>query len=233
LIWYNPDAALRFRRASFIQNGAKLTFMRNTLLALAIIAYVVTLAGVFLIVNGMRNARYVVEQLAAADDPYLYDLDGKYVDPSEILGDGVAIWIYTRTDCPVSNRYAPEVRELHEAFHPRGVSFYLIYVDPQETAESIRAHVKEYNYPCVALRDPDHTTIPFTEATVTPEAVVFDKTGQIAYRGRISDLYAELGNGRASATKHDLRDAIEATLRGQPVAEPVTTPVGCYIGDLK
>ena len=30
-----------------------------------------------------------------------------------------------------------------------------------------------------------------------------------------------------------LADAIEATLAGQPVAEPVTKAVGCYIGDLE
>ena len=68
---------------------------------------------------------------------------------------------------------------------------------------------------------------------MTPEAVVFDADRKIAYRGRIDDLNADLGNARSAATKHDLADAIEATLAGQPVAEPVTKAVGCYIEDLK
>ena len=53
------------------------------------------------------------------------------------------------------------------------------------------------------------------------------------YRVRISNLYADLGKARSTATKNDLRDAINATLEGQPIAEPVTKAVGCYIGDLK
>jgi hypothetical protein len=207
--------------------------MRTILVALAVLTITVTVAAVLLFINGRRNAGYVVEALAAINDPYLLDLEGNPVEPWEILKDSVDVWIYTRTDCPVSNRYAPEVRELHETFHQRGVNFYLIYVDSRETAESIRAHLKEYEYPCEALRDPDHTTVRYTEVTVTPEAVVFDKSGRAVYRGRISDLYVDVGNARANATTNDLHDAIEATLSGRPVAEPVTKAVGCLIGDLK
>jgi peroxiredoxin len=207
--------------------------MRRTLLTLALVAFAVTLALVVVIGRGMRNAGYVVNALAAIDDPYLYDLEGKRIEPGEILHDKIVVWIYTQTDCPVSNRYAPEVRELYDAFHARGVEFYLIYVDPTESVESIRTHLAEYEYPCPALRDPDHTTVHFTKVTVTPEAVVFDEAGHTVYQGRISDLYAELGNARVSASKHDLRHAIEATLDGRPVAEPVTKAIGCYIRDLK
>ena len=56
---------------------------------------------------------------------------------------------------------------------------------------------------------------------------------KIAYRGRIDNWYSELGKSRSAATTHDLADAIEATLAGRPVAEPVTKAVGCYIEDLK
>jgi hypothetical protein len=141
--------------------------------------------------------------------------------------------IFTRSDCPISNRYAPEVRKLYESFHPRGVGFFLVYVDPRQTPESIREHLAKFEYPCPALRDPRHTLAAHTGATVTPEVVVFDRAERITYRGRISDLFAGLGRARPVATKHDLRDAIEATLHGQPVAEPVTKAIGCYISDLK
>lgn len=163
----------------------------------------------------------------------LFDLDDQQFDLWNAGQNGVRVVIFTSSDCPVSNRYAPAVRELCESFHPRGVDFYLIYVDPSEKPEAIRAHLKEFNYPCQAIRDPQHTLVAHTQATVTPEAVVFDKDRRITYRGRINDLYADLGKARSTATKNDLRDAIEATLDGQPVAEPVTKAVGCYIGDLK
>jgi hypothetical protein len=172
-------------------------------------------------------------EIAGADSVRLVDLNGAPVDIWSDGQDRIRVVVFTRSDCPISNRYAPDVRKLYDEFHPRGVDIYLIYVDPQETPETIRAHLHEFSYPCPALRDPDHTLVAFTQATVTPEAVVFAQDREIAYRGRISDLYAELGKARSAATKHDLRDAIAATLDGWPVAERVTKAIGCYIADLK
>src|SRR5689334_201117 len=37
------------------------------------------------------------------------------------------VCLFTRTDCPISNSYAPEVRRMYEKFSPRGVAFYLVY----------------------------------------------------------------------------------------------------------
>jgi hypothetical protein len=163
----------------------------------------------------------------------LVDLDGRPFNFGQSAKGSVSVAIFTRSDCPISNRYAPDVRELYEKFHSRGVAFYLIYVDPGEQPEAIRRHVNEYDYPCTALRDPNHVLVAQTKATVTPEAALFDIGGNIVYRGRINDLYADLGKARAAATKHDLRDALEATLAGEKVAEPVTKAIGCYIADLK
>jgi hypothetical protein len=169
----------------------------------------------------------------AKEEIRLLDLNDRRFDFWNAGEKSVRVFVFTRSDCPVSNRYAPEVRKLYESFHPRGVDFYLIYVDSTEKPETIRTHLKEFDYPCPALRDPEHTLVAYTQATVTPEAVFFAGDGRMTYRGRISDLYADLGNARSAATSNDLHDAIEATLNGRSVAEPVTEAVGCYISDLK
>lgn len=163
----------------------------------------------------------------------LVDLDGKPFDLRKSSEGRVHVAVFTRTDCPVSNQFAPEVRGLYEKLHSKGVDIYLIYVDPNEKPETIRKHLQEYEYPCAGLRDPDHTLVAQTGATVTPEAVVFDGDWRIAYRGRINDEYVEVGKSRTNSIRHDLQEAIEATLAGRPVAEPVTRAVGCYIGDLR
>lgn len=163
----------------------------------------------------------------------LLDLDGKPFELKKSSIGRVHVVVFIRSDCPVSNRMAPEVRALWSTYHPRGVDIYLIYVDPRETTDAIRAHLREYEYPCPALRDPEHSLVAATGATVTPEAVVFDDKWSTTYRGRINDEFEELGKSRSASIKHDLRDAIEATLSGEPITEPVTEPVGCYITDLK
>ena len=65
----------------------------------------------------------------AAPDGVL-DLEGRAVDPLDAPGATAVVLIFTRTDCPISNRYAPEVRRLYERFHDRGVRFWLVYPDP-------------------------------------------------------------------------------------------------------
>jgi peroxiredoxin len=208
------------------------TLMRTPLLAL--ICCIAALAAIALFVlNGARNAQFAAEFMAAADDPYLLDLDGKYIDLANWNTGRIVVAIFTRSDCPISNRYAPDIRQLYENFHPLGVEFYLIYVDPQEQPDAIRSHLAEYEYPCPALRDPEHTLVAATGATVTPEAVVFNAKRSITYRGRIDDLYADFGKVRSAPTQHDLADALEATLAGRKIAEPVTKAVGCNIEDLK
>jgi cytochrome oxidase Cu insertion factor (SCO1/SenC/PrrC family) len=163
----------------------------------------------------------------------LLDLDGR---PFDLWSEGrpaIKVVLFTRTDCPISNQYAPEIRRLYDTYQARGVEFYLIYVDPREGSDDIRRHLREYAYPCQGLRDPAHTLVAHCHAATTPEAAVFDKNQAVTYQGRVDDQYADLGQPRAEPTTHDLADAIESTLLGRPVANPRTQAVGCPIVDLK
>ena len=164
----------------------------------------------------------------------LTGVDGKPFDLwQQVENSQATVLLFTRTDCPISNRYAPTVRTLCNTYQPRGVDWLLVYVDPKESPTTIRQHLAEYQYPCSGVHDPLHSLVKMTGATVTPEAVVFDSRRKIAYRGRIDDLYVSFGKARDAATTHELADALEAVLAGKPVAEPATKAVGCYIGDLE
>jgi hypothetical protein len=160
----------------------------------------------------------------------LLDLDGNEVDPLPL--DGTRVFLFARTDCPISNRYAPEIRKLYERFSARGVSFRLVYLDRDQSVDEIRTHIDEYGYPFEALIDPSHLLVQHTGATVTPEAAVF-RDGRMLYRGRIDDRYVDFGKARSAPTVHDLDDALVAVLDGRPVAQATTPAVGCFIPDLQ
>ena len=147
-------------------------------------------------------------------------------------GSKAIVFLFTSTDCPISNRYAPEVRRIAEAFAPRGVTFRLVYPNPAEDAAAIREHMSAFAYAGAteALRDPSHTLVKFAGATVTPEAAVY-AGGRIVYRGRIDDRHVDLGVERPAATRRDLFDALTAVLAGKPVTPPTTQAVGCFIAD--
>src|SRR5689334_6792488 len=133
----------------------------------------------------------------------LPDLSGKPVEPLRASSAKAVVFIFTRTDCPISNRYAPEVRRLAEKFAASGITFWLVYADPDESAAEIRRHLKAYGYGLGVLRDLRHDLVRLTGARVTPEAAVF-VAGRIVYHGRIDDRYVAFGRERPAPTTHDL-----------------------------
>ncbi len=166
----------------------------------------------------------------------LLDLEGKSINPLADSGAKAVVFIFTRADCPISNRYAPEVRRLSASFAPDRVKFWLVYPDPDAPVSAIRRHIKEYNYNCDALRDPRHELVKATGASVTPEAAVFvlNRSGaRMVYRGRIDDQYVAFGKWRQSPSARDLEDVLAAVVKGEAVKFKTTTAVGCYISDLK
>src|SRR5687767_14169902 len=83
------------------------------------------------------------------------NLSNQFVDPFDVGPDVRAIaFVFVTVDCPISNRYAPEVRRLHDAFRSRGVVVRTVYVNPANSRDTIERHGREFNYPPGALRDP-------------------------------------------------------------------------------
>jgi DNA-binding transcriptional LysR family regulator len=144
---------------------------------------------------------------------------------------GVAhVLLFVATDCPVSNAYAPEIQRICGAAASRGIACSLIYEDPHVGADAVRRHLDDYRYHGItAAIDRDGGLAREVRASITPEAVVVDRSGTIRYRGRIDNFYAALGRPRQVVTAHDLQDALTAVAAGRPVATPRTEAIGCYI----
>jgi hypothetical protein len=190
----------------------------------------------FLTSLSLAIAAAVVSPLAGpgveASELRLVDLDNRPVDPFQAApGVKAFAFLFVSVECPVSNRYAPAIRRISDAFTSRGVSLRLVYPNPAESADMIRAHIKDYSLPGGALRDPRQALVAFTKATITPEAAIYDAAQQRVYLGRIDDRYVHIGLERPAATRHDLQDALTAVLSGARISEPTTQAVGCYIAD--
>src|SRR6267142_1522798 len=160
------------------------------------------------------------------------DLAGKPFDPFRAAHGKVVVLIFVRTDCPISNRYAPMIQQLGTGRVDRA-TFFLVYPSRKETAEAIRRHLKEFGYTLAAIRDPQHILVKQSAAQITPEAAVFNANGQLVYHGRIDNLYEDFGHTRKRATTHELADAIEAATAGKSLSASATPAVGCYISDLE
>jgi hypothetical protein len=164
--------------------------------------------------------------------PSAPDLDGNRVDVLARPGTKAAALVFVGIDCPISNRYAPELQRLEREFAPRGIAFFLVYPDPALTAAAARRHGAEYGLPFTALLDREHRLVEHTGVEVTPEAAVLGPDGAVLYRGRIDDRWLDFNQRRPRALRHELRDALEAILDGRTPVAPAARAVGCYIEPL-
>ena len=144
--------------------------------------------------------------------------------------DRLTVLVFTTTDCPISNRYAPEIQRLAAKFGDRA-KFVLVYPVPADSPELISAHHKKFGYSIEYRRDAGQQLVKQTGVTVTPEVAVMRGT-MILYRGRIDDRYVELGRERPNPTRRDLEDALNAIVAGKAVATRETQAVGCFLTDL-
>ncbi len=160
------------------------------------------------------------------------DLAGKHVDPLRDGSGKVVVLVFLRSDCPISNRYAPTIQQISTRYSGQA-AFWLVYPDKKASVASIREYSQDYGYKLPALRDPQQVLVERSRVQVTPEVAVFDARSQLVYHGRIDNWYEDFGRPRSAPTTHDLDDAIRATLSGKPPALGVTDAVGCYISDLK
>jgi hypothetical protein len=156
------------------------------------------------------------------------DPDGRPVAPLD-GGARATVLLFTAVDCPISDRYAPEVRRLSAAFAERGVKTWLVYANAGESAAAARTHAAAFGYGLPIALDGSATLADRARAEVTPEAAVFDAAGRLVYHGRIDDRYVAFGVDRPAPTTHDLADAVTAALAGAPVTRPAVPAIGCAI----
>ena len=138
-----------------------------------------------------------------------------------------SVLIFYLQDCPISNSYAPEINRIAATF--TNFAFYIVQVDPDLKLEAAKQHASQYALRPPVLLDAGHKLVRRVGATITPEAVIIGKDGGIVYRGQIDNLYVEPGKKRASATTHDLRDALENIQAGHAVKPKETKAIGCLI----
>ena len=181
--------------------------------------------------TGAAGVLFAAAVFAAGPDSFA-GMDGSAHHPFASAA-RARIFLFARTDCPITNRYAPELQRISIEFAGRGVDFWLVYPDPAATPQGIRNHVAQYSFPGTVLRDPHHQLVKLARATIAPEAAVFDQAGHLVYHGRIDDQWLNPGRARPVAQTHDLEDAISAVLAGRAPAQAETHAVGCWLADVQ
>lgn len=154
----------------------------------------------------------------------LPDADGKEHSLNSLKGKDGSVLIFVATKCPVSNAYNERMEKLAQEYKARGVNVIGINSNVAESAAAVKAHAAENKLSFPILKDAAYKIADRLGASVTPEVYFLDASNKLVYRGRIDNA-----KDAAQVSASELRDAIEATLAGKPVAKTTATAFGCLI----
>lgn len=160
------------------------------------------------------------------------DLQQHAVNPFQGAHGKVTVLLFVRTDCPVSNRYAPMIQQLARKYGAKA-EFWLVYPGHSQTPAAIQKQISDYGYDLPVVRDLEGELVKLSQATTTPEAAVFTPAAKLVYHGRIDNWYEDFGRARTAPTTHELEEAIRATLEGKAPRISSAPAIGCSIADLQ
>ena len=159
----------------------------------------------------------------------LPDTEGRKHSVEEWRQTRAVVLFFISTECPISNRYAPEINRIAASFASQQVVFYAVHSDPALSASEARQHATDFGYKFTVLLDPTQVLASQTGVEATPTAVILSPQGAVLYRGRIDNRYLDFGRYRDTNIKPDLQLALQAVLNGKPIEEPTTKVIGCVL----
>jgi len=161
---------------------------------------------------------------ATIGDFTLPDADGKDHSFSSLKGKNGMVLIFVAVQCPISNAYNERMEKLAQDYKARGVSVVGINANSTEPSTDVKAHAEEKHLTFPILKDNGNKIADTLGATRTPEAYFLDANNKLVYHGRIDN-----SRDMSQVNSSELRDALEATLAGKPVAKTTANAFGCSI----
>lgn len=161
---------------------------------------------------------------AVSGDPWRLSLQGKQAN--------AVVLYFIGTECPVTNRYLPALKEIQARFAEQNVMVVAVNSNAQDTVDEIRTHAQEYELTLPVLSDAEGKLARSLSTTRTAEAIVLDAKIKVRYRGVIDDRF-ERGVTRPQATETFLIDALDAVLKRRHVKTAITEVEACPINFAK
>jgi thiol-disulfide isomerase/thioredoxin len=145
-------------------------------------------------------------------------------------GGELLVVVVSCNHCPYVIAYEPRLVALALEYGPKNVDWVAVNANdatryPDDGMQPMKARARERGFPFPYLRDDSQAFVRALGARFTPEVFVFDRERKLRYHGRIDDNHRD----PARVTSHDLKNALDALLRGEapPVAE--TVAFGCSV----
>jgi len=165
-----------------------------------------------------------------APDFNLPGTDGKTYSLESFKDKKVLVVIFMCNLCPYVKAILRRLINLQNDYEKQSVQLVGINANdvnkyPDDSPESMKALAEKKDLPFPYLFDASQETAKAYNAVCTPDIYVYGEERKLLYRGRVDDNWQHPDE----ITRHDLKDAIEAILAGQPVSDDQVSSMGCSI----
>ena len=140
----------------------------------------------------------------------------------------IRVEVFVATECPISNRYVPELNRIAGLYLPQGVEMIAYFPEHGLTQDRLNQWQREFVPVFPVQLDVFAKHARKAGATLTPEVAV-SHAGKLVYRGRIDDRYVSWGKSRPEPSRRDLVETLDVLIGGKPISPRFTKTWGCYI----
>jgi len=141
-----------------------------------------------------------------------------------LLAGKLTVVIFLSARCPVSNTYGERFQRLYDDYQTRGVRFFFVNSNVNETETEISRNAAEHGFTFPIFRDAGARAADRFVAQATPEIFLLDAEAQVRYRGALDDA-----QNPARIHRHAVREALDQMLAGVPVTVSEIKSFGCTI----
>jgi len=154
----------------------------------------------------------------------LPDLQGKQHTLSALKDRKAVVLLFLGIECPRSRAAEPRLDDLAKLYGEKGVVFFAINSNWNESAAEISDYVKKAGFTLPVLKDDKNRVADLYKVRIQPTAIVLDGTMTVRYRGLIDDHKIE-----EFVRTPFLKKALEAVVAGKNVEVKSTDPEGCTV----
>lgn len=160
----------------------------------------------------------------------LLDQTGRFHELHRYGADQKAVVLIVQGNgCPIMRKSYPRLKEIRDAYAPKGVTFLFLNPNYYDDRESITEEMSDFDVDIPVLQDRMQLVSSELGVERTCDAFLVDtKDWTVRYHGAISDQFDYLGS-RQTAVNEWLQNALDEFLAGKPVAEPYTEAKGCLV----
>lgn len=167
-----------------------------------------------------------------ASDFKLRDVvSGNWYSLKDLRSDKATVFIFMCNHCPYVKHYNEEIAALSQEYQQKGIVFAGISANdaeafPDDSPEKLKEQAQNFGFDFPYLYDETQQVAKAYKAACTPDFFVFDKEMKLAYRGQLDDSRPK---NKLPVTGKDLREALDAILKGQATASEQFPASGCNI----